>query len=377
MIEPEEEGIGLDDISFDDVIGGGSESSEVAEDLAIEQPSAEAEELDADAEELEESEDVEEIEEEEEEYDDEEEDEDYEEDEEYEDDDEEEYDEESASSTVVASILDKLGFDTEDEYDDTEEGLLAMTQDVGQQIAEDQLNNLFENFPLVQRHLEYVLNGGESRDFMQAYDPQLDYNQVSFEEDDTRSQKAILSDYFVTKGHDQNFINELLTDYEDTGKLYQKAEAARTALGKMQEQSRSQLVEQQKQQRAQQEEQQEEFWNGVYETIDSTDDFAGISIPNREKSKFFDYISNPVTRDGRTQRDLDHSEAEMETKLAIDYLMFKGFDLSKLVETKARTSNAKSLRDRISRNEERVKSARGRQRRKSKQVDLDDLDLNI
>ena len=252
-----------------------------------------------------------------------------------------------------------------------------MTQDVGQQIAEDQLNNLFDNFPLVQRHLEYVLNGGESRDFMQAYDPQLDYNQVSFDEDDTRSQKAILSDYFVTKGHDQNFINELLTDYEDTGKLYQKAESARVALGKMQEQSRSQLIEQQKQQRAQQEEQQEEFWNGVYETIDSTDDFAGISIPNREKSKFFDYISNPVTNDGRTQRDLDHSEAEMETKLAIDYLMFKGFDLSKLVETKARTSNAKSLRDRISRNEERVKSARGRQRRKSKQVDLDDLDLNI
>ena len=375
MIEPEEEGIGLDDISFDDVLDGGNPGGEVAEDLAVETPSAEAEELDADAEELEESEDVEEVEEEEEEeY---EEDEDYEEDEEYEDDDEEEDDREAVTSTVVSSILDKLGFETEEEYDDTEEGLLAMTQDVGQQIAEDQLNNLFENFPLVQKHLEYVLNGGESRDFMQAYDPQLDYNQVSFEEDDTRSQKAILSDYFATKGHDQNFINELLTDYEDTGKLYQKAEAARTALGKMQEQSRSQLVEQQKQQRAQQEEEQEEFWNGVYETIDSTDDFAGISIPNREKSKFFDYISNPVTRDGRTQRDLDHSEAEMETKLAIDYLMFKGFDLSKLVETKARTSNAKSLRDRISRNEERVKSARGRQRRKSKQVDLDDLDLNI
>ena len=375
MIEPEEEGIGLDDISFDDVLDGGNPGGEVAEDLAVETPSAEAEELDADAEELEESEDVEEVEEEEEEeY---EEDEDYEEDEEYEDDDEEEDDREAVTSTVVSSILDKLGFETEEEYDDTEEGLLAMTQDVGQQIAEDQLNNLFENFPLVQKHLEYVLNGGESRDFMQAYDPQLDYNQVSFEEDDTRSQKAILSDYFATKGHDQNFINELLTDYEDTGKLYQKAESARVALGKMQEQSRSQLVEQQKQQRAQQEEQQEEFWNGVYEAIDSTDDFAGISIPKREKSKFFDYISNPVTNDGRTQRDLDHSEAEMETKLAIDYLMFKGFDLSKLVETKARTSNAKSLRDRISRNEERVKSARGRQRRKSKQVDLDDLDLNI
>jgi len=376
-MNPEEENIGLDDISFDDVIAGPTETQEAPpSDLAVDEPSAEAEELDADAEELEESEDVEEVEEEE--LDEEEEEDDnYEEDEEYEDDDEEEDDREPVASTVVASILEKLGYETEDEYDDTEEGLLAMTQDVGQQIAEDQLNNLFENFPLVQRHLEYVLNGGESRDFMQAYDPQLDYNQISFDEEDIRSQKAILSDYFTTKGHDQNFINELLTDYEDTGKLYQKAEAARTALGKMQEQNRSQLVEQQKAQRAEQEEQQQEFWNGVYETIDSTDDFAGISIPKREKSKFFDYISNPVTRDGRTQRDLDHAEAEMETKLAIDYLMFKGFDLQKLVDRKARTQNAKSLRDRISRNEERVKSARGRQRRKSKQVDLDDLDLSL
>jgi hypothetical protein len=374
-MNPEEENIGLDDISFDDVIAGPTETQEAPpSDLAIDEPTAEAEELDADAEELEESEDVEEDEEEE--LD--EEDEDYEEDEEYEDDDDEEEDDrEAVNSTVVASILEKLGYETEDEYDDTEDGLLAMTQDVGQQIAEDQLNNLFENFPLVQRHLEYVLNGGESQDFMQAYDPQLDYNQISFDEEDSRSQKAILSDYFATKGHDQNFINELLTDYEDTGKLYQKAEAARTALGQMQEQNRSQIVEQQKAQRAQQEEQQQEFWNGVYETIDDTDDFAGISIPKREKSKFFDYISNPVTRDGRTQRDLDHAEAEMETKLAIDYLMFKGFDLQKMVEKKAKTQNAKSLRDRISRNEERVKSARGRQRRKSKQVDLDDLDLSL
>ena len=375
-MKPEEDNIGLDDISFDDVLSGGSESNEVADDLAIETPTAEAEELDADAEELADSEDVEEeVEEEDEDEDDNEEEEDY--DEEEDEDDEEDDDREPVSSTVVASILEKLGYETEEEYDDTEEGLMAMTQDVGQQIAEDQLNNLFENFPLVQRHLEYVLNGGESKDFMQAYDPQLDYNQINIDEEDTRSQKAILSDYFTTKGHDQNFINELLTDYEDTGKLYQKAEAARSALGQMQEKSRSELVERQKQEREQAEEQQQEFWNGVYETIESTDEFAGITVPKREKSKFFDYISNPVTRDGRTQRDLDHAEAEIEKKLAIDYLMFKGFDLSKLIEKKAKTSNAKSLRDRISRNEERVKSARGRQKRKSKQVDFDDLDLNL
>ena len=364
---PDEEGIGLDDISFDDVLDGGS--AEVPSDLAIDAPEAEADELDADAEELKEEESNEE-----EEF---EEDEDLEEDEEEDEEDDDDEEVEDKGSTVVSEILEKLGYDTEEEYDDTTEGLLAMTQDVGKQMAEDQLDGLFENFPLVKNHLEYVLNGGDSQDFMQAYDPNLDYNRIELDEEDSRSQKGVLSDYFVTKGHDKDFIDELLTDYEDTGKLYQKAEAARKAMGKMQEQSRSQLVARQQEQRQQTQEQQQNFWNGVYETINETDDFSGISIPKREKSKFFDYVSKPVTKDGRTQRDLDHSESEIETKLAIDYLMYKGFDLSKFVDKKAKTQSAKSLKDRISRNEERVKSARKATRRKGKQVDLDDLDLNF
>ena len=335
---PDEEGIGLDDISFDDVLDGGS--AEVPSDLAIDAPEAEADELDADAEELQEEESNEE-----EEF---EEDEDLEEDEEEEDDDEEV---EREGSTVVSEILEKLGYDTEEEYDDTTEGLLAMTQDVGKQMAEDQLDGLFENFPLVKNHLEYVLNGGDSQDFMQAYDPNLDYNKVELAEDDVRSQKAILSDYFTTKGHDKEFIDELLEDYQDNGKLLDKATAAKNALAKSQETQRSQLVEQRKAQRAEETKQQQNFWNGVHETIENSDEFAGVNVPKRE--------------------------SELETKLAIDYLMFKGFDLSKIVETKAKSKNAKSLRDRISKNEERVKSARKASRRTSKQVDLDDLDLNF
>ena len=207
---PDEENIGLDDISFDDVLDGGS--AEVPSDLAIDTPEAEADELDADAEELQEEESNEE------EVEDDDTEEELEEEEEEEDDDEEV---EREGSTVVSEILEKLGYETEEEYDDTTEGLLAMTQDVGKQMAEDQLDGLFENFPLVKNHLEYVLNGGDSQDFMQAYDPNLDYSRIELDEEDSRSQKGILSDYFVTKGHDKDFIDELLTDYEDTGIIYQ------------------------------------------------------------------------------------------------------------------------------------------------------------
>jgi hypothetical protein len=83
-----------------------------------------------------------------------------------------------------------------------------------------------------------------------------------------------------------------------------------------------------------------------------------------------------VSRDGRTQRDLDHAEADMDVKLAIDYLMFKGFNLDTIIDKKAKTKQTKSLRDKIAKNEASVKSAR-KASRSRKSFDIDDLDLSI
>ena len=53
----------------------------------------------------------------------------------------------------------------------------------------------------------------------------------------------------------------MLEDYEDTGKLFQKSQAAKDALAKQQGAQRQQLVEQQKEQRAKEQQEQEKFWN--------------------------------------------------------------------------------------------------------------------
>ena len=99
-----------------------------------------------------------------------------------------------------------------------------------------------------------------------------------------------------------------------------------------------------------------------------------MRIPDREKSNFFDYISQPVGDNGETQRDLDYQEAGTDVKLAIDYMLYSGFDLNGIIEKKAKTQAARNLRDRIVSNEERVKSAR-KQQRSSRNVDFDQLDL--
>ena len=168
----------------------------------------------------------------------------------------------------------------------------------------------------------------------------------------------------------------MINDYEDGGKLFNKASAAKTALEKAQKEERNTAMEGQRQQLAEQQKQTKEFWDGVYDTIDKSNEFKGISVPEREKSKFYDYLSTPVTKEGYTQRDLDHTNSEMDVKLAIDYLMFKGFNLDKLIDKKARTKSTQNLKDKIKGHQETIKSAK-KARRTSTSVDIDDLNLDL
>ena len=81
-------------------------------------------------------------------------------------------------------------------------------------MADERIDEVLDKFPLVKKHMEYVLAGGDSQKFMKAYDPNLDYNEMEIAEDDARSQKAILTDYFQQKGHDSDFIKEMLEDID-------------------------------------------------------------------------------------------------------------------------------------------------------------------
>mgnify|MGYP003669858844 FL=1 len=279
--------------------------------------------------------------------------------------------------TVVSEVLTKLGLELDStNYDDTTDGLIKMTKDVGSQLAESKLDELFEAFPLVKNHLEYVLNGGDSQQFMKAYDPTTDFSKLTIKEDNTRLQKSVLTDYFTSKGHDQDFIHELLEDYEDSGKLHSKSEQAQVALSKVQAADRQTMLTKQREDTLKQQQEQQDFWSNVYDTIEQSKEFEGLSIPDKEKKKFFNYVSKPIDKEGYTQRDKDHSDAKMETKLAIDYLMYKGFKLDEIIQKKARTQNVQSLKDKISRSSETVKSAARRKKSKAN-FDIENLDFTL
>jgi len=351
MANPDDK-LDLDSITFDDVIG---EGVSLQEEPNPQDALPEENELDDDSLLQEEENNHQEQEQEEEEYDDE---------------------EEASLENIASEISNNLGIDREHEYDDTVDGLTEYVKDVSQEIAESQVEGLFEQYPEVQKHLDFLLAGGDSGKFFESNNPAMDYNNFELSERDAPTQKALLAQYFQAKGHENDFIQEMIEDYEDSGKLFGKAQVAKTALAQNQAYERDQLLENQQQAYQQQQENDDQFWDGVADVIEGGNEFHGVKIPDSEKNGFFDYISSPQGDEGITQRDQDYNNAPMETKLAIDYLLYSGFDLEGIIDTKARTTSAKNLRGRIARNEEQVRNAKGAQRGQSKTFDPNELDIN-
>ena len=83
------------------------------------------------------------------------------------------------------------------------------------------------------------------------------------------------------------------------------------------------------------------------------------------------YIAAGVKMSGTPMEIMEYNIAEAELeKMNIMY------DLETIVNTKARTRSTRSLKERIMKNESRVKSAR-KSNRRNKNFDVDDLDLTI
>jgi hypothetical protein len=367
--------LNISDITFDDFIGDGLEAASSNENSAneLENDQDLNEEDEYEEDEFENSEDQD---------DQEEEDDDDSEDsrkfkrvEDQDDDDDDDDSDEEFDGSVANTIAKALGYELENEYADTEEGLIEFTKDIAQNIAEDQIQELFSQFPLVQKHLDFVLAGGDPEQFFQAYNPSLDYNNIEIDQNDTRTQKGFIAEFFRTKGHDDEFIKEMLEEFEDSGKLYDKATHAKKQLAGLQAKEREGLVAQQRHQQALEQQRQQEFWEDIANRIDSGNEFAGIRIPDREKAKFFDYISAPVDKSGRTRRDVDYAQSNVEVKLALDYLMYKGLKIEDIINTKAKTISTKNLRDKIQGHQDRVKNFGKMEKGRNRKFDPEQLDM--
>ena len=267
-------------------------------------------------------------------------------------------DTEDESPSVIDVLREKLGYEVHGNFSEDYDGVVQFTQTVAGEIAKEQLDSVFANFPDVEEYLQYRYNGGDPKKYFQASAPVVDYSNIQIQEDDVSTQRAIVQEHLRSMNFSEDEINETVQEYVDAGILQRHAERSLTKLAAQQETQAKRVIEEQKQQAVQAQQQVQQQWQNIQQTI-SQGNLRGFNVPEADKSKFYSWMSEARDNQGRTQRMIDQESMDLETQLALEYLLYKKFDLAKLVQSKAATAKAQNLKTRLQNSQPASKRMKG------------------
>lgn len=249
--------------------------------------------------------------------------------------------------SLIAELQTKLGYATDEEFEDSIDGLLEFTKTTAQKMAAEQMQNLFNAYPDVQEYLNFRAQGGDPKKYFQTAAPSVDYSDMEISEGDVMTQKKVVGAYLASQGFEAEEIQETLNDYEDAGILQRHATKALSRMQDMQKKEKNALIEQQRIEAERRQQENDQMWNEIGSII-GQGSLKGITVPERDKKRFFDWMAIPVDREGNSQRSLDRANLDQETLLALEYIVYRGFDLSKLIANQQKTQQAQTLRSKLS-----------------------------
>lgn len=277
--------------------------------------------------------------------------------------------------SVIDVLKEKLGYEIQGEYSEDYDGVVQFTQAAASEIAKEQLDSVFSQFPDVEEYLQFRYNGGDPKKYFQASSPNVDYAAIEIDADDVSTQRAVVQEHLRRMNYSDEEIAETVQDYVDAGILERHANRSLNKLRTMQEQDARNIVEQQKQEAAQLQEQVQQQWTSIQQTI-QTGNLRGFNVPEADKTKFYSWMSEARDNQGRTQRMIDQDQMDLETQLALEYLLYKKFDLNKLVQSTAATKKAQNLKTRLQNNQpasKRMKGGKGGSNKSNKLPSLSEL----
>lgn len=260
--------------------------------------------------------------------------------------------------SVIDVLRSKMGYEVEGEFSEDYDGVVSFTQTVANEIAKEQLDSVFAQFPDVEQYLNYRYNGGDPKQYFQAAAPRVDFASIEIDENDVSTQRTVVQEFLLRTGYTNEEATEAVQDYIDAGILERQAKRSLGKLQNMQAQEQQQLIQRQQQQAQQHRQQIEQQWTAIQQTIDSGS-VRGFEIPTADRKKFYSWMSDAVDNQGRTQRLIDREKLDMETQVAMEYLLWKNFDLNKLVTSVKNTQQAQNLKQKLQQNTNASKRMKG------------------
>ena len=228
------------------------------------------------------------------------------------------------------------------EYPDTEEGLSQLIADTSELQGRRYFQNMLSQSPELEAVAKHLLSGKD----ISTYNSNVDYDSLDVKKMSKEDKLQVIREDLKASNFSEERISSMITMIIDSNTIDVQTKTAiessknRQALNEQQREADFQAAEARKQQDI------VDYWNNVQATV-TKGDLGYLSIPDKEKAGFFEYMSKPVNNNGESQEVLDLQKETIETQLAISYLRYKGYDLNSLVKAKAGEEKVKSLRERM------------------------------
>lgn len=240
-----------------------------------------------------------------------------------------ETDVESVSYKAIVDYLADNGIiDSIDDYDGED------TPEVIEMAVERTARNLVENYkesiPEVgKQFLDYLEKGGDPSKFISSLETPIDFNNVDLTDEDT--QKKVYTEYLKSIDWTHEEIEQELADAEDNLSLERKANTAIKKLEKTHKAKQEELNAQLEREQQAQVQAYNNYISEIKETINNSNNIAGLVVSPSDKSDFEKYI---LERDseGLTKYERELQENPVKTQLELAYLKFKKYDFGKVAK---------------------------------------------
>lgn len=255
--------------------------------------------------------------------------------------------EKEAPEPLVESLKKRIGGleDLEGEFEDSEDGLVQFTTAAASKMADNQLTELFTNLPQVGQFMEYMLNGGDERKYFETIGKSA-IDGIKVDQKNVLLQKQLVESKLTADGMTADEIDETIEDYEKAGILFNESVRSQKILSARSKTERDQMLQSQGEVQKRREQQRQEDIRNI-SSIVKKGTVSGLQIPETKKQEFLNFLYAPVDSKGTTKSDLARQQLDTEKGIALEYLLFTGVDLSKVVTAATSSKKVQGLRDRF------------------------------
>ena len=234
---------------------------------------------------------------------------------------------------LVSHLSDKgiLDYD-EEKYKDKDFSNDDTLEEVVRDTIESNYTKRKESFSDdLKKAIEWEENGGDINQFYDYFYNKVKYADLKFEGDDTELQKAVLKDYLRSQGEkDETRIDTRIERYELGGILEDEAIVALERLQEVETRHESETMSKQKRDTENRRLKEAEDWNALKKNILDTEEIQGFKVTPKQREQLLTHITKAVTKDGKTQLQLNNEKNGQKAQLLYAYLDMVNYDLSKL-----------------------------------------------